>query len=158
VKTCLDNFSNEDIAIVICTLSMAEAEKSGGGIKNIEGYNKENPPTVVEITGLSMQTSTGAILDTAMGFNYNAVFSDGLVANGKLPAKVKLTAKSGSVLYDKSFSIDNAGNSMKYSDTFNMTKKGTGEYIADAASFSSSLVRNSEGEISGVLFIQKKVN
>lgn len=146
VKSALDTFANEEYAIVICTLLMADA----GDLDGLENYT-QGATKQITIDGATMKDSAGYDVTTVIGANYNALLGE----HGDTSVELKMT--NGSVAYDQDFSIDDAGNVEYYLDTMNLTKKGAGEYIADASSFTANLIKNSAGEIVGIVFMQKKL-
>ena len=77
--------------------------------------------------------------------NYNAL------------VKSAITLKDGNYIYDDDFATEDSGNIKYNNSTDNITKKGSLEYISDGSSFKASLIKNSSGEIVGILFAQKKV-
>ena len=67
-----------------------------------------------------------------------------------------VSLKNGDYVYDSDFKTDESGNVMYNHSTTNLTKKGSMEYVSDNSSFKASLIKNSAGEIVGILFAQKK--
>jgi DNA-entry nuclease len=159
LKSSIEDFENEPVAIVVCTLKMADtATNTDGTVTGVALTNSVTnltPANVVQaqISGASMNNSAGGTIKTPFGINYNALL--GTKGNGSNP--VALTMSNGTVTFDGDFAQDASGNVAYDLDTTNITKKGAGEYISDSASFNANLIKNSAGEIIGILFMQKKL-
>ena len=144
VKSAIENFANEEVAVVVATLNCADSPT---------GVGTRMPRTcTVKVNGATMKDNSGASKDI-VGIGYNAL----LAQPGQAAT---ITAKDGKAIYDGDFAVDNSGaGSILYNlDTTNLNKKGTFEYIADNASFNAKLIQNSAGEICGIVFIQKKLS
>ena len=147
VKSAIENFANEEVAVVVATLNCAD---------NMTGVAASVPNTcTVNVNGVNMNKSDGTVTtgNKIVGIGYNA-----LLAQPKAAATI--TAKDGKAIYDGDFATDTSGaGSILYNlDTASLNKKGSFEYIADNASFNAKLIQNSAGEICGILFIQKKLS
>lgn len=145
VKSAIENFSNEEVAIVVCTLACADANGSLTST-TIAGY--DDKAVEVQIKNATMTNSSGNTVANVTGICYNA----------QLEAGEPVTMVNGEAIFEKDFAHDEAGNITYYMNTGNLTKKGSGEYVADNSSFTANLIKNSAGEICGVLFAQKKLN
>lgn len=152
VKSALENFSNEEVAIVICTLSCADANGTLTA-STLAGY--DDKAVEVKIKNGKMKNSSGINVSEPVGICYNAQLDNGVEGNSQL-ATVEMS--NGEALFEKDFKHDAAGNIEYNMSTGNITKKGTGEYISDNASFNVNLIKNSTGDICGILFIQRKLN
>jgi hypothetical protein len=166
VKSAIDNFANSEVAIVVCTLKMADANGSALTSENLVNYD-EKSTVQAKISGASMNNSAGGTLESPIGINYNALladvgnnysFTDESNADNNIYGNpVSLTMSNGYVTFDGDFAQDSSGNVAFDLNTTNITKKGSGEYISDSASFNANLIKNSAGEIIGILFMQKKL-
>ncbi len=145
VKSAIENFSNEEVAIVICSLACADANGILSGT-TLSGY--DDKAVEVSVKNASMTNSAGAVVSSVTGICYNAQLESG----------EPITMKNGEALYEKDFAHDASGNISYYLNTANLGKKGAGEYVADNSSFNANLIKNSAGEICGILFVQKKLN
>lgn len=148
VKSAIQNFSNEEVAVVVATLACADKGTQAG----VQAIVKDRSCTVT-VSGAKMQNSAGTANNPVIGIGYNALLA---APNGS----ATISLKDGKAIYDGDFATDTTGTgSILYNlDTANLSKKGTDEYIADNASFNAKLIQNSAGEICGILFVQKKLS
>ena len=140
VKSAIESFANEEYAIIVVTLSMAD---------NKTGAIPTDTPSV-KSTNAKLQNSKGDTVTDATGVNYNALLR-------AQSGTVTVPMQNGTVVYDDDFRTNTAGNVEYNLNTTNLTKKGTGEYIADASSFQANLIKSTAGEIMGIVFLQKKL-
>lgn len=167
VKSSIDTFGNSEYAIVVCTTEMASCEDSASkislktGLDLVSDEQRLNDTAgtyasgkIVKIKKANVQYTTSdkqtrTAVD-AYGVNYNAILQDDEAANG---AEIKID--DGYVLYDQDFLLDSNGNVIYYLKTTNMGKKGQMEYIADSSSFQANLIKNTSGDIMGIVFTQR---
>ena len=144
VKSAIQNFSNEEVAIVVATLTYndtgASSKYTGTGCN-------------VGISNATMKNSSGANVANPAGICYNAQ-----IADKSKSQSASITMENGKAIFNEDFAKDNSGNILYNLDTGALSKKGDIEYIADNASFNANLIQNSAGEICGILFVQKKLN
>ncbi|MDY6245072.1 MAG: hypothetical protein SPL82_14570 [Lachnospiraceae bacterium] len=158
VKSALENFNGEEVIILVHTLSEGSRPAaattdnknivSASGVKSFLGLTTDVASTMqgVKIDGDNKWDSQEAAGNGQNFFvNYNAL------------VKAKVSLKNGNYVYDDDFSTDASGNIIYNNNTENLTKKGSPEYISDGSTFKASLIKNSSGEIVGILFAQKKV-
>lgn len=159
VKSAIDTFQNEEVIILIHTLSEgsqtikddgAATEKGSitqSGNSNILGRTLEgNEQTVTIGGGVNFDNNSKIGEGGSTAVNYNAL------------VKSAVTAKDGGYIYDDDFKTNKSTGAVEYNlNTTNITKKGQPEYIADGSSFDAALIKNSSGEIVGIVFSQKKL-
>lgn len=157
VKSAIRNFANEEVGIVVVTLSEADLGKPGvtPTESNLVGF--DGRASTVKITNASMKNSKGESVTDPVGICYNAQLADPKTDAGNAK-QATLTMKDGKAIFNEDFSHDSSGNINYYLNTGNLAKKGTGEYVADNSSFNANLITNSAGEICGILFTQRKLN
>ena len=165
VKSSIDTFGNSEYAIVVCTTEMAASSQSTisqkTGLSLAKDAQRLEDKTgqiasgkIVKIKNANMQyidsnKQTQTAVDT-YGVNYNAILQDDEAAK---EAEIKID--DGYVLYDQDFLLDANGNVVYYLKTTNMGKKGQMEYIADSSSFQANLIKNTSGDIMGIVFTQR---
>ena len=163
VKSAIDTFQNEEVIIHVHTLSEGSTDIAASG--DYAGYTGTKKPADTALQswlGRDVDDNTlatnieGAVFDSNAGIgkgkswavNYNAL----------LDGKNRVTAKDGGYVYDADFMTDPTTGAVQYNlNTKYLTKKGTPEYIADGSSFDAALIKNSSGEIVGIVFSQKKL-
>lgn len=153
VKSAIDTFQNEEVIILIHTLTEGSNTQDAvsNGIKDsgksqMLGRDLETNEQVVEINGAKFDSNTKIGNGGAGAVNYNALI------------KSQVKAENGGYIYDDDFLTDTTTGAVKYNlNTANITKKGQAEYIADGSSFDAALIKNSAGEIVGIVFSQKKL-
>lgn len=176
VKSAIDNFANEEVIILVHTLT--EGDFSSNGSATVDTFaskvnktrsaddqelNKETDGSstndsgslqrCIQIKGITADNNSGIGKDANPCFvNYNAV------ANNKDGA-ISVNKKNGGYVYDEDFVTDKNTSSVLYNlQTRYISKKGAAEYIADGSSFDASLIKNKSNEIVGIVFSQKNVN
>ncbi len=182
VKQAIDNFANEEVAILINNLafngvngsasnltvaqvSAAIADTSTGTNYNMIGISSNNGTSIDKgnVVGYATngQSKTGGVAFV----NYNAVLklgaagSESTLGTGAV-APVDAIYKddaTGTYVYLRDFQTTNGGDIRYYLKTTDLGKKGNTQYIADTASYQASLMKNSSGEIMGIVFVQRKV-
>lgn len=166
VKSSIDTFGNSEYAIVICTTEMASNEGSPSTIATKTNLSMVPDNTrlndtagtyaagkLVQVKNANMQYTLNKQTKTAKnvyGVNYNAILQD---TEGQTETQIEI--EDGYVLYDQDFLLDSNGNVVYYLKTTNMGKKGQIEYIADSASFQANLIKNTSGDIMGIVFTQR---
>lgn len=156
VKSAIDTFQNEEVIIIVHTLSEGSNSKSeagandgfikSGDTSSILGRKLTGNEKVVSIDGTKFDSNTQIGDGGTCGVNYNAL------------VKAKIKAENGGYIYDDDFDTDPTTGAVMYNlNTTNITKKGQPEYIADGSSFDAALIKNSSGEIVGIVFSQKKL-
>lgn len=156
VKSAIDTFQNEEVIIIVHTLSEGSNSKTeavtgdglikSGATSSILGRKLTGNEKVVSIDGTKFDSNTGIGEGGTCGVNYNAL------------VKAKIKAENGGYIYDDDFDTDDTTGAVKYNlNTTNITKKGQPEYVADGSSFDAALIKNSSGEIVGIVFSQKKL-
>lgn len=187
VKSALETFANEEVIILVHTLNegdfslngtkaettfagkvsdgrgSTDDQLKGGGASGVIDANNADKVSAGDLQPLyavhvdtsnekplSLDNNKGIGEDKSGCFvNYNA-----LAKNGKVSID-----KNGGYKYDADFVTDSNTGSVLYNlQTRYTTKKGSPEYIADGSSFDASLLKNTAGEIVGIVFSQKKVN
>lgn len=175
VKSALETFANKEVIILIHTLSEGDAASSSsstetsfqeavnkGRAKNDANVNKTGETggntsdskaleRTITVGGasLSLDNNSGIGKAAPIFMNYNAIAETGKVT----------IDKNGGYIYDADFVTDKNTSAVLYNlQTRYTTKKGSPEYIADGSSFDASLIKNTAGEIVGIVFSQKKVN
>lgn len=162
VKSAIDTFQNEEVIILVHTLSEGtgqtanvEGGPTGGGtyskgadLKTWLGRDADDNTLATKITDATFDSNAGIGKGGAWAVNYNAL----------LDGKNAVTAKDGGYVYDADFMTDSKTGAVQYNlNTKYLTKKGQPEYIADGSSFDAALIKNSSGEIVGIVFSQKKL-
>ena len=140
VKTAIDNFTNDDVAILVNTLAMNDSD----GTTKLAKVQSESGATIVTMSGVSAYNNNGTSLNQAKYINYCALLTAST-----------LTCEDGEIVYDDDFNVDANGNINRYTVYSNMSKKGQVEYIADSSSFTSTLIKNKSHEIVGIVFTQR---
>lgn len=176
VKSALETFANEEVIILVHTLSEGDKDKDVTGKESTrafeeklskarsendkikpsdkklsQGINLERAIEVSVPAGKDLKLDSNGGIGTAdpIFMDYNAVAEDNKVS----------IDKNGGYIYDADFVTDKSTGSVVYNlQTRYTTKKGSPEYIADGSSFDASLLKNTAGEIVGIVFSQKKVN
>ena len=160
IKSALENFNGEEVIILVHTLS----EGSSTHTVIADSNNIVSPTNVKQFLGIG---ETVNVPETMQGVAIKGDDKwDSLEAAGKgknffvnynALVKSAITLKDGNYIYDDDFATEDSGNIKYNNSTDNITKKGSLEYISDGSSFKASLIKNSSGEIVGILFAQKKV-
>lgn len=159
VKSAIDTFANDNVAIFIHTLSMEDdtlikANHTGQDAWQVTPHDNSNPAAsgsgtssnLWSLSGLAVDTNDGTSDDSGVIFvNYGAMLS----TEGEFTFE-------GKVNFSRDFSLTKSGNVMCNADASLMSKQGSAEYIANSASFNSQLIKNSAGETIGIIFYQKK--
>ena len=181
VKSALETFANEEVIILVHTLNEGDLALSTGSTSQAENFAREvvksrldddktnghiDEDAAKKMTAgdmkslyavsvehgnkkLSLDSNKGIGTAAPLFVNYNALAIDGKVS----------IDKNGGYIYDADFVTDSNTGSVLYNlQTRYTTKKGSPEYIADGSSFDASLLKNTAGEIVGIVFSQKKVN
>jgi hypothetical protein len=164
VKSAIDSFANDNVAIFVHTLSMegntglallqsghtgqaawlGVPHNNGGATIVSDGLTKGS--NLWSLTGLAVDTNDGLGSSTSITFaNYGAQLS----TEGKFTFEGKVT-------FDRDFALTASGNVQCNADGSLIAKQGTAEYVANSASFNSQLIKNSAGETIGIIFFQKK--
>lgn len=172
VKSCIDSFSNENVAIVVVTLEMGKKETAA----NISAATGKIGNQICDIRMGSVDDGASApharmyVSDSrqadAIGINYNAILmsatdedssrasSDGYgTVRDDGPSRIYM--KDGVAGYEMDFCHDDLGNVAFNMSTVNLNRRGSVEYVSDSASFNANLIKNRTGEIYGVVFVQK---
>lgn len=127
-----------------CINEDAAKTMTAGDMKSLYAVRVENGNKK-----LNLDSNVGIGTSFPLFVNYNALAIDGKVS----------VDKNGGYIYDADFVTDSNTGSVLYNlQTRYTTKKGSPEYIADGSSFDASLLKNTAGEIVGIVFSQKKVN
>ncbi len=162
VKSAIDTFQNEEVIILVHTLSEGTGQTAnvaggptGGGtyskgadLQTWLGRDADDNTLATKITDATFDSNAGIGKGGAWAVNYNAL----------LDGKNAVTAKDGGYVYDADFMTDSKTGAVQYNlNTKYLTKKGQPEYIADGSSFDAALIKNSSGEIVGIVFSQKKL-
>lgn len=175
VKSALDTFANEEVIILVHTLSEGDFKGTNSSVGTFEANinegrssddamvgkpqgNKLSDEEPIEravkvdpATGKTLKLDSNSDIGQAdpIFMDYNAIAEKD---------KIHID-KNGGYIYDADFVTDKATSSVVYNlQTRYTTKKGSPEYIADGSSFDANLIKNTAGEIVGVVFSQKKVN
>lgn len=182
VKSALDTFANEEVIILVHTLTEGDVSSNDTGTvssfvdkvnegrssddqikrKTSINENQIDPSDGTEQAIEVQTTGTGKSLkldnNTKIGgsspifMNYNAL------AESSTKHAVSID-KDGGYVYDADFVTDKSTAAVLYNlQTRYTTKKGAAEYIADGSSFDASLIKNTSGEIVGIVFSQKKIS
>lgn len=175
VKSALDTFANEEVIILVHTLSEGDFTGTSSSVKTFESKINEgrssDDATVGKIQGNEL-SDTESIeravkVDPATGKTLKLDSNSGIGKADPIFMDYNAIAerdkihidKNGGYIYDADFVTDKATSSVVYNlQTRYTTKKGSPEYIADGSSFDANLIKNTAGEIVGVVFSQKKVN
>lgn len=163
VKSAIDTFQNEEVIILVHTLSEGTTNISASG--NYAGYkNSNNTPNQALKTWLGRDVDDNTLATNIDGavFDSNAGIGKGgswaVNYNALLDGEHQVTAKDGGYVYDADFMTDPKTGAVQYNlNTKYLSKKGAPEYIADGSSFDAALIKNSSGEIVGIVFSQKKL-
>lgn len=162
VKSAIDTFQNEEVIILVHTLSEGTGQTAnvaggptGGGtyskgtdLKTWLGRDVDDNTLATNIDEAVFDSNAGIGKGGSWAVNYNAL----------LDGEHKVTAKDGGYVYDADFMTDSKTGAVQYNlNTKYLTKKGAPEYIADGSSFDAALIKNSSGEIVGIVFSQKKL-
>jgi hypothetical protein len=166
VKSAIDTFANDNVAIFVHTLAMGDDDDAMSGLSllkaghagqtawEIEPHKNSAPTTnaaaatLWEIAGVSVDTTgENPVEDTSpvLFVNYGAQLS----TDGQFTF-------DGKIVFSRDFAISKSGNVMTNGDGSLMAKQGSAEYIANSAVFNAQLIKNSAGETIGIIFYQKK--
>jgi hypothetical protein len=164
VKSAIDTFANDNIAIFVHTLAMEgeaglELLRSGhigqdtwqvtpwvNGEAWTGGDGETSASNLWSLSDLAVDTNDGHGTSTNVLFvNYGAQLSK----EGKFEF-------DGKVTFSRDFALTKSGNVMTNADGSLLSKQGTAEYIANSASFNAQLIKNTAGETIGIIFYQKK--
>ena len=163
VKSAIDTFANDNVAIFVHTLAMEDESLLLSGHEGQEGWQKKDihgnddgpafdgnglvkGSNLWKITGLTVDKNDG-------GSNYNEVL---FVNYGALLSTEGKFEFDGKVTFNRDFALTKSGNVQYNADGSLITKQGTAEYIANSSSFNAQLIKNSAGETIGIIFFQKK--
>lgn len=167
VKSAIDTFANDNVAIFVHTLSMGGESDGTSGLALLQsGHDQESwksthvnssPATsgegssaiIWEISELSVDTNSGSSTD---GESEPVIFVN---YGAQLSTEGQFTVE-GKVTFSRDFALTKSGNVMCNADASLMSKQGSAEYIANSASFNAQLIKNSAGETIGIIFYQKK--
>lgn len=178
LKQAIDNFANEEVAILVNNLAFNGTATTGSPntIQSSLGTDNYNKTTVstIETSGNGGETSSGKVSGyTTTGkdcsnvwfVNYNAVLGAKNSSNGKNEITKNLTIKdlykdttTGGYVFLNDFVTSDNGDVQYYLVTTPLSKKGDVQYVADSASYQANLIKNSSGEIMGIVFIQRKIS
>lgn len=177
LKQAIDNFANEEVAILVNNLAFNGTAASGTNaiIKGSLGDENFTKTTITMIatsedSGGSEKakvegyTTTGSKCTNVFFVNYNAILGE-KNASGKnvISSNLKFTdlykdATTGGYVYLNDFVTSENGDVQFYLVTTPLSKKGDAQYVADSASYQANLIKNSSGEIMGIVFIQRKIS
>ena len=150
VKSAIDTFANDNVAIFVHTLAMQGGEdllKSGHTgqdawqvtphvNENADAAGNGTASNLWSISGLAVDDNSGAsISDDVLFVNYGSQLS----TEGQFSFEGKVT-------FSRDFALTASGNVMCNADGSLLTKQGSAEYIANSAAFNSSLIKNSAGK------------
>lgn len=180
VKQAIDNFANEEVAILINNLAFNGPTAGGNPTVNasaIDGVNGTSDGTnycAIPIrtnggtegsTNVSGYATNGGTVSNVRFVNYNAVLT---LSNTAVPnpvrdqvadaASIYKDDTTGTFIFLKDFMTTNGGDIRYYLRTTALNKKGNNQYIADTASYQASLMKNNSGEIMGIVFVQRKIS
>lgn len=173
VKRALEDFSGEEVIIMIHTLhesdirlsgkdvsqALNQARTIGGGHVNESGgvSLSDGKPLqrLVSIPGISSDSSTDFAEDDNPKFvNYNAVAA----ITGNYSSKVQYNKANGSFIYNDDFVKEGSSTNIAYNlSTRYTTRKSSPEYIPDNALFNAYLIKNRSNEIVGMVFMQQHI-
>lgn len=163
VKSAIDTFQNEEVIILVHTLSEGTTNIAASG--TYAGYTGTKKPADTALQswlGRDVDDNTlatkidGAVFDSNEGIGKGGSWA--VNYNALLDGTNQVTAKDGGYVYDADFMTDSKTGAVQYNlNTKYLTKKGAPEYIADGSSFDAALIKNSSGEIVGIVFSQKKL-
>ena len=165
VKSAIENFNGEEVIILVHTLAEGSASSNGGVVtgKNTIGTVYTNDAVSHFLTGKAGSFKGTNMQGVSIGGddNWDSQSASGngnnFFVNYNAMVDSSVSLKNGDYVYDSDFKTDESGNVMYNHSTINLTKKGSMEYVSDSSSFKASLIKNSAGEIVGILFAQKKV-
>lgn len=168
VKSAIDTFANDNVAIFVHTLAMDQEISSLDIEKTHPTWSRSAHTNFTDTTstpgssqvwrftysedtagkqyGLTVDRNDGTTLNDGVIFvNYGAMLStDGTFTF------------DGKINFDRDFALTGSGNVMTNGDGSNISKHGSAEYIANSANFNAQLIKNTAGETIGILFYQKK--
>lgn len=163
VKSAIENFNGEEVIILVHTLAEGSNKAKDPGSSK-EGKILKEALTIEGFLGYTQGSLTGTnarAMAIGNDDNWDSQDESGVGANFFMNynalAASPVVLKNGDYVYDSDFDTDASGNIMYNNSTENLTKKGSMEYVSDSSSFKASLIKNSAGEIVGILFAQKKV-
>lgn len=149
VKAAYTNFEGKAYAILIATRAMVDSSTpaSANGVPSDPDWGKVYKEVYSgPSTRMTVKDSSGA--DTPLWcINYNAIL-----------AEDDITSENGYYVTTGTFATD-AGGSVSYFNTVaNMKKQGMVEYIPSGARFQSSLIKDTTGQVVGIMFVQIAAN
>lgn len=164
VKSAIENFNGEEVIILVHTLAEGSNKLKPGPENSKEGKILKETSTLETFLGYAQNSLTGTnarAMSIGNDKNWDSQDESGggvnFFMNYNALAASAVVLKNGDYVYDSDFDTDASGNIMYNNSTENLTKKGSMEYVSDSSSFKASLIKNSAGEIVGILFAQKKV-
>lgn len=164
VKSAIENFNGEEVIILVHTLAEGSNKTGVGPANTPEGKVLNDTSTLETFLGYtqgSLKGTNARAMSIGGDKNWDSQDASGDGANFFMNynalAASPVVLKNGNYVYDSDFDTDTSGNIMYNNSTENLTKKGSMEYVSDSSSFKASLIKNSAGEIVGILFAQKKV-
>jgi hypothetical protein len=180
LKQAIDNFQNEEVAILVNNLAFQGTNKTGSSSVIVSSLGADNVKKT-QITQIYTSadggntpgdkvkgSTTNGQEATAVYFvNYNAVL--GKKVNGKNEligtndAALQVSdlykdSTTGNYVFMNDFAVGENGDIAFYLVTTPLGKKGDAQYVADSASYNASLIKNASGEIMGIVFIQRKIS
>lgn len=141
VKSAIDTFANENVAIFVHTLAMegdsglalihtghnGQPAWEGAPHVNENVTDKSGHANLWSISGITVDTNDGSTQSDNVTFvNYGAQLS----TEGKFSFEGKVT-------FDRDFAMTSSGNVQCNADASLLSKQGTAEYVADSASFNA---------------------
>jgi hypothetical protein len=146
VKSAYQNFEGKGCAILIATRAMIDDGASANGLPT-----KDSDWTFIQKKIVGSSGGSQVKVKGSDGFehdlwcvNYNAILENG-----------ELFTENGSYVTKSSFLIDKSTGSVKYfNQVSNMKKQGMAEYIPTGAKYQSTLIKDTTGQVVGIVFVQ----
>lgn len=163
VKSAIDTFANDNVAIFIHTLAMEGKESevlgqhagwendfpvSNVGAQNsypADPDNEDAEGNPVQVAASQMWIINGQSVDTNV-MNVTTKEDVLFVNYGAMLSTEGVFSFEGKVTFSRDFAISESGNVLYNADGSLLSKQGAAEYIANSASFNSQLIKNAAGK------------
>lgn len=148
VKAAYTNFEGKGYAILVATRAMIDDGPTGANGLPDSDTMDEVQIDVMDTGGSQMKVKGSDGTDKFLWcINYNAIL-----------AEKRITADNGFYVTTGSFAINSSGSVAYYNTVANMKQQGMAEYIPSGARFQSNLIKDTTGQVVGILFVQTASN
>lgn len=144
VKSAYQNFEGKGCAILIATRAMIDNGDTANGLpvddsdwENVQMIIKDNTGGQAQVEGSDGNSKN------LWCINYNAILE-----------KKELDPENGYYVTKGSFFTADSGSIKFFNKVSNMKKQGMAEYIPTGARYQSTLIKDTTGQVVGIVFVQ----